>query len=67
MSSCELPFWTVYIQRQLQVQSVTGASGYRATLLTGDFQLNASVVVVVTTDIKNRKRIRGCPHECLFV
>ena len=36
-------------------------------MLTGDRELNASVVAVATTDVENRKRRRSCPRLCLFV
>ena len=42
----------------VSVQVVTG--------LTGDFQPNASLVVVATPDVGNRDQTRSCPCDCLF-
>lgn len=38
-----------------------GVSDYHATMLTGDLELDASVVYIATADVENRKRGRSCP------
>lgn len=38
-----------------------GVSDYHATVLTGDLELDASVVYVATADVENRKRRYSCP------
>ena len=44
----------------------SGVSVQVVTGLTGDFQPNASLVVVATPDVRNREQTRSCPSECLF-
>ena len=45
---------------------VSGVSVQVVTGLTGDFQPNASLVVVATPDVGYRDQTRSCPCDCLF-
>ena len=44
----------------------TGVSVQLVTVLTGDHQPNALLVVVATAADGNREKTRSCPCECLF-
>ena len=48
------------------VTATAGVSVQVVTGLTGDFQPNASLVVVATPDVGNRDQTRSCPCDCLF-